>query len=404
MQRTIKIFTVCLSAVCTAILGACSYLSNCLPDEFTTYKTESFILENFNTISFNNQSQKEIKVNSTGNGSTVTGNLELFNIIPIKEVNVHNEENKYAVPCGTVFGVKFYTKGVVIIKCDDIQVNGKTVNPGEESGLKAGDAVLKIDNSDITCCLDMQTAIDSSNGNPLNVVYEREGEILSTEITPVMTNETGTYKAGIWIRDSCAGLGTMTFYDPESGCFASLGHGICDADTNELLLLDNAEIVNAEISSITKGTDGIPGSINGYFESSTASGQALLNTETGLYGTLNEPISDFSPMEVANIQDVKKGYAQIICTLDDNGPQLYDIEITHVDYDETNKTKNLQITATDERLLEKTGGIVQGMSGSPIIQNGKIVGAVTHVLVANSNKGYGIFAQTMYEEIEKNLI
>ena len=170
------------------------------------------------------------------------------------------------------------------------------------------------------------------------------------------------------------------------------------------MILDKAIITDAKINSITKGTDGVTGSINGYFADDLSLGYALGNTETGLYGKLCTFPEWRQPVEIANVQEVKKGPAQILCTIDNEGPKYYDIEITRVDYDENNKTKNLQITAADDRLLAKTGGIIQGMSGSPILQNGKLIGAVTHVLVTNSSKGYGIFARNMYSEMENCLI
>lgn len=403
MRKVVKGLSVILAVVCTGILGLCIQYDRCLPDEYVVNTNEQLILNDFNTISYNNQSKKEIKVNGSVSGEASSGQLMLLNIVPIKDVTVTAAEKKYAVPCGNIFGIKFHTKGVVVIKCDDITVNGKTYNPGRESGLKAGDIIMTINGTEICDCKDMQNAIYSSGGEQLSIEYCRQGQLYSTNINPIETNSNGNYKVGVWIKDSCAGLGTMTFYIPDTNYFASLGHGICDGDTGELLPLDSAEITKAEIGSITKGTDGLPGSINGYFEDNSTLGQAIVNNETGLYGVLSTSIGECEPVEIANIQEVKKGSAQILCTLDNGEAEYYSIDITHVNYDEANKTKNLQITVTDERLLEKTGGIVQGMSGSPILQNGKLIGAVTHVLVTNSAKGYGIFAQNMYEEIEKNL-
>ena len=403
MRKAVRCLSVILAVVCTGIFGLCIQYDRRLPNEYTINTNERLVLNDFNTISYNNQSQKEIKVNGISDTVTTGGELMLFNIVPIKDVNVTTSEKKYAVPCGNIFGIKFHAKGVVVIKCDDITAGGKIYNPGNESGLQPGDIILSIDGGEIRDCSDMQNSIASSGGKTLNIEYSRQGELYSTNLNPIETDSNGNYKAGVWIKDSCAGLGTMTFYIPDTNYFASLGHGICDGDTGELLPLDSAEITGAEIASITKGASGLPGSINGYFEDNNTLGQAVVNNETGLYGTLDNSIGECEPIEIANIQEIEKGPAQILCTLSNGEPEYYNIEITHVNYDEENKTKNLQITVTDERLLEKTGGIVQGMSGSPILQNGKLIGAVTHVLVTNSAKGYGIFAQNMYEEIEKNL-
>ncbi len=399
MKKTVKILSAILAVLCSGVLGACVKLGNDLPDSYTVNKDENISFFNFNTISFNNQSKKEITVSSTLNGGSFSGSLMLLDIIPIKEVNVHYDEKKFVVPCGDIFGIKFHTKGITIIKCSDITSGLSSFSPGNDCGLQPGDNILSANGENISCCDDFRNIIQTGKGEPIEIEFEREGKTYHTDLTPIKNK--GEYKAGLWVRDSCAGLGTMTFYDPETDRFASLGHGICDSDTGELLPLDSAEITKAEISSITKGSDGIPGSINAYFSGEESDGTAFINNETGLYGVLNDPPSDREAVEIANIQDIRKGPAEILCTLDENGPQYYSIEITHVDYDEKNKTKNLQIIATDERLLEKTGGIIQGMSGSPILQNGKLIGAVTHVLVTNSAKGYGIFAQNMYNEIEK---
>ena len=401
MKKAIKFISVILAVVCCGIFGVCEKCEKSFPNDITVYENEKFSFNYSITISPNNQSIKEIKVNSDIGENSKSKNLMLLNIIPIKEVNVQTVPKRCVIPCGTLFGIKFHTKGVSVINCSDIESGVRTVNPGEECGLRSGDTILKINGKDMTGCEDMQNEIITSGGESLNLECERQGEIFHTSITPVKSD--GEYRVGLWIRDSCAGLGTMTFYDPETNKFAALGHGICDSDTGELLPLDSAEITKAKISTITKGTNGSPGSINGYFASDEASGRAVINNETGLYGILNSPASYFEPIEIANIQDVHKGAAQILCTLDDGEPKYYSIEITGVNYDEKNKTKNLQIVATDNRLLEKTGGIVQGMSGSPILQNGKLVGAVTHVLVTNSAKGYGIFAQNMFDEIDKKL-
>ncbi len=400
MKKAIKAVCVLLTGICTFILTVCAEINSKLPDEYTVYENETFSITDYNTLSFENKQGEDFCFNTNHGTNSLNGKLMLMNIIPVKDINLHTQEKKYVIPCGNIFGIKFYTKGAVVIKCSDIPIGTKNINPGLSCGLKEGDNITKINGQDILSCNDVTNAVQKSGGEPISLTYTRDGNTENTIITPVKTDEDNEYRIGLWIRDSCAGLGTMTFYDPDTGYFASLGHGICDSDTASLLPLDKAVITKAEISSITKGADGITGSINGYFANDTSMGYALINNDTGLYGVLNSPAQMFEPVEIANIQDVKKGHAQILCTLDDEGAKYYDIEITHVDYDETNKTKNLQITATDKRLLAKTGGIIQGMSGSPILQNGKLIGAVTHVLVTNSSKGYGIFAQNMYSEME----
>ena len=402
MKKAIKAICVFLTLVCTFIFLFCIEMGSRFPDEYIIEQQEKTAVSNSRILSLRKTGTDKMYSRSIGSDPT-SGQLMLMNIIPVKDVNLHVREKKYVIPCGNIFGIKFYSKGAVIIKCADILHDSKTVNPGKDCGLREGDTIIKINKRDISCCEDVETAVCLSKGDPISLTYDRQGTICETTIIPVKTSG-NEYKIGLWIRDSCAGLGTMTFYDPDTGYFASLGHGICDTDTGKLMILDKAIITDAKINSITKGTDGVTGSINGYFADDLSLGYALENTETGLYGKLCTCPEWRQPVEIANVQEVKKGPAQILCTIDNEGPKYYDIEITRVDYDENNKTKNLQITAADDRLLAKTGGIIQGMSGSPILQNGKLIGAVTHVLVTNSSKGYGIFARNMYSEMENCLI
>ena len=396
MKRAIRCSALLLTALCAGIFGFCARLGYLLPDEFTAYGSDVVSFTNFSTLSFHNQSKN---ITAVRGDVSCCGDVSLFDIIPVKSVTVHRSEKKYVVPCGTLFGIKFYAKGAAVIRLCEIDEGGQTVCPGRDAGLLPGDTILKADGSEIRSCGDVERLTSQSGGEALHLLCRRGGRDFETDIVPAASD--GSYRLGLWIKDSAAGLGTMTFYDPESGAFASLGHGICDDETGELLELDEARITAVEIAGITRGTDGCPGSINGYFRDGGGLGCATANSECGLYGTLSEPISKSAPVELAPIQEVHRGRAQILCTLDGCEPQLYDIEITKVDYDEKNKTKNLQITATDEELLQKTGGIVQGMSGCPILQNGKLAGAVTHVLITNSAKGYGIFAQNMFDEMEK---
>ena len=398
MKRAVKGSAAVLAVICACIFGVCSKLGKALPDELTAYKDENISFTNFNTISYKNQSKKGSGADLTSDG-LYRGNIELFNIIPVKSVTVRQTEKKYVVPCGTLFGIKFYAKGVAVIECCSVGADGSSVNPGKDCGLEPGDTILAIDGIEPECCGDVESITEKSGGCALRLLCRRDGHDFETEITPAQVG--GSYRLGLWIRDSAAGLGTMTFFDPESGTFASLGHGICDDSTGGLLEIDRAELTRVEIAGITKGADGFPGSINGYFADEPPLGAATVNSDCGLYGELSYPIINAEPVEVATIQEIHRGKAQILCTLDGGEPKLYDIEITKVDYDEKNKTKNLQIIATDEELISKTGGIIQGMSGSPILQNGKLAGAVTHVLITNSVKGYGIFAQNMFDEMEK---
>ena len=223
----------------------------------------------------------------------------------------------------------------------------------------------------------------------------RNGKEYTAHVTPEYSKTEGKYKSGLWVRDSGAGIGTVTFIDPETLSFGGLGHGICDGDTGELIPMDRGSVLGVRINGINKGAAGAPGEIKGYFNSGKT-GTLIKNTTCGVYGVFTE-LPKGLPSEAVCLggrEELKEGDAYIWCTLDDSGPQKYSIRISEINRSATGN-KCFSITVTDRALIEKTGGIVQGMSGSPIIQNGKIVGAVTHVLVNDPTTGYGIFIENM---------
>lgn len=327
---------------------------------------------------------------------TYDANLKLMNIIPLKNVKVQVVEENKVIPCGVPFGVKIFTDGVVVVGISEVKVNQSTVNPAKEAGLKIGDVILSINNNTVNSNEEVAKYVQNCNGQSLTLSVRRENMTFSTEIYPVKS-EDSSYKAGLWVRDSSAGIGTLTYYDQDQQVFAGLGHGICDIDTSELMPLRNGDIVPATINGIVKGEKGTPGELRGYFSDQASIGTLLANVNTGVYGTMgNSPVQN-EPIKVAMKQQVKPGKAQILTTIDGQTPQYYDIEIESVNYKEHTPTKNMIIRITDPKLLETTGGIVQGMSGSPIIQNGMLVGAVTHVFVNEPERGYGIFAENMIE-------
>ena len=322
--------------------------------------------------------------------------FQLLNIIPLKSVNVQVVEETKVVPCGVPFGVKIFTDGVVVVGISDVKVNLSTVNPAKDAGLKIGDVIMSIDNNTVNSNEEVAKYIQNCNGNPLTLSVRRENMTFSTEICPVKS-EDSSYKAGLWVRDSSAGIGTLTYYNPEQQVFAGLGHGICDVDTGELMPLRNGDIVPAIINGVVKGEKGTPGELRGYFSDQNSIGTLLANVNTGVYGVMNKAPVENQPLVVAMKQQVKPGKAQILTTINGQAPQYYDIEIESVNYKEHTPTKNMVIRITDPKLLETTGGIVQGMSGSPIIQNGMLIGAVTHVFVNEPECGYGIFAENMLQ-------
>ena len=321
--------------------------------------------------------------------------VKLFNIFPIKSAKVKVSRRKYVVPGGNAFGIRLYTKGVMIIRIDGVTTQSGNVSPGKAAGLKEGDMIISVDGVDVYRNRELSAIFASSGGKTLKLEIERDSKKKEINFTPVLCSEDSTYKGGLWIRDSTAGIGTVTWYDRTNGIFAGLGHAVCDADTGEIMPLSGGDAVEAEIKGCYKGTNGSAGELCGVFSSGSI-GSLYINGETGVYGIMDSFDADDKVVPVALRQEVKTGAAQIICTVDDTGAEYYNIEIRKI-FDGTDNQRNMVIKVTDPVLLEKTGGIVQGMSGSPILQNGMLVGAVTHVFVDDPTEGYAIFAQNMTE-------
>ena len=390
------------SMLSTAILTVSSVMGQNISDTFSVIKGEKFEINNVLKTSESLAGEKAMEVDSILNSATsYSSNIRLFGIIPIKSVNVDVVEKQYVVPCGTLFGLKIFTDGVLVVGMTDVATSDGLINPAENAGIKIGDVIVSMNSNKVNSSDDVAKAVESCNGENVKVEIRRKNMSFEVEITPAKEESDGVYKMGLWVRDSSAGIGTLTFYDPETGLAAGLGHAICDVDTGEMLPIMSGEMVEAEILGITKGVSGDPGEIRGKFKSSVSIGRLIQNCETGVYGVLNE-IKNMETVEIALKQDVEKGPAQIISTIDSEiGPEYFDCMIEKVYYKDESPTQNIVIKITDERLLEKTGGIIQGMSGSPIIQNGKLAGAVTHVFVNDPTKGYGIFAENMYKTAKK---
>lgn len=274
--------------------------------------------------------------------------------------------------------------------------------PYESTGIEEGDMIIGINNNTVTCTKDLLENVNSSKGEEIKIKYVRKGEAIQTSITPIKSVD-NNYKLGLWVRDAAAGVGTVSFYDPITKNFAALGHGILDVDTEQLLDIANGDFVTTKILSITKGAKGIPGKIQGSIENQISIGEIYKNTEFGVYGKLkNMSILNIDPknaMEIASRDEIQQGPATIICTLEDNKPKEYQVEIQKIYKNNNTNNKSMLIKVTDTELIEKTGGIIQGMSGSPIIQNGKVVGALTHVLVNDPQTGYGVFADLMIKQM-----
>ncbi len=235
-------------------------------------------------------------------------------------------------------------------------------------------------------------------GESIRITYSRDNDVKTMQISP-QKNSDGEYKLGLWVRDAAAGVGTISFYEPSSKTFAALGHGIQDVDTEKLITISNGEVVRANIIDIVKGEKGKPGEIRGSIAGGETVGDIYKNTAFGIYGkiknSVNLELKNSDAIEVANRDEIRTGPAKIICTLEENETKEYDVEIQKIYYNNNENNKSMLLKVTDESLIQKTGGIIQGMSGSPIVQNGKFIGAVTHVLINDAQIGYGVFADLM---------
>lgn len=324
-------------------------------------------------------------------------NLKLFGILPYKSVDIQVIQDKMLIPSGIPIGIYVKTRGVLVVGIGEFKDgNGETVSPAKYI-LQPGDYILDVNGEKVENKKQFVSMIENSDGAELIMTLRRNHEITDVKIEPG-SNQAGEWKLGIWIRDNAQGIGTLTYIDSD-GTFGALGHGINDVDTSTLMQLSEGSLYKTEIVGITRGKDGAPGELTGYIEydNENVIGEITENTAEGIFGFCKEEVlqqTAYEPIQIALKQEVQIGPAQIICSVTGE-PKFYDIEIEELHLEDGNVNRGLVLKITDEELLTLTGGIIQGMSGSPIIQNGKLVGAVTHVLVQDATSGYGIFIENM---------
>ncbi len=379
LRRTWQLMTGGLSVVTLAALCWALCLSATLPDRYYLAKGSRFSLGDSSLIQTSSNDGYPLSVYSS-TGNTFRMDLKLLGLINIKPVSVQVVDRRVVALCGTPFGIKMVTDGVMVVGTGAVtDCNSRAVSPAQTAGIQEGDIILSINGEKISSKKQLTKLVESSAGQPLLLVVRRGEQLTSLHLSPVRSSLDNSYHLGLWVRDSSAGIGTMTFYDPNNGCFAGLGHAICDVDTGQLMPLSQGEIVEASIIGVHAGKSGSPGQLQGAFVANRSIGSLYTNSYNGVYGRLmNQPV-DAQTIPMAQCQEVRQGPVKILTTVSGQKPQLFDACIEKLSLSQDEPTKNMILRITDPDLLELSGGIVQGMSGSPIIQDGMLVGAVTHV-------------------------
>ena len=397
MRNFIKITAIMANMLILSVLSVIIYYNRSLPNNYyIPAGSELQISGLINAVPCSGAYPAGFSV-AVGSSSVKRAELRLLGIIPIKTVNIQEIDEPVLVPCGTPFGIKMLTDGVIAVELSSFETSGGIKAPAIEAGIKTGDIIKTINGKRILSNEDIADIIEESGGEKLSVNLIRDDVNIVLNVVPELCKTDNNYRIGLWVRDSSAGIGTITFYNPENNSFAGLGHPVCDVDTGCIMPLYKGEVSEVTVNGIKKGKSGIPGELIGSFSSVGSIGSLKINCENGLYGILDNFDGFAEAIPLGMRQEIETGEAYIYTTIDGSTPQKFKIIIEKIDLQDSQNSKNMIIKVTDKELLEATGGIVQGMSGSPIIQNGKLVGAVTHVFVNNPAKGYAIFADTMYD-------
>ena len=323
--------------------------------------------------------------------------IRLFGI-PVRSIELRVLAKKSLLPGGQPVGIRLYTQGALIVgTAQENSPGGQSASPAQEAGLRAGDVILSVNGTEVESSDHLGELVAASQG-AVRLRCLREGKKFDVNVLPRVDAQDGEKRLGLWARDSTAGVGTLTFCDPETGRFGALGHAITDVDTHTNLMLRRGEVVRAEVVDVKAGVRGEPGELKGVFSSNGVLGSIEANTEYGIYGTLDAPLQNElypSGVEIAQRSEVHLGRAELLCTIGKEGVGRYECRIIRLTPQSVAAPRGIVVEVTDPELLQKTGGIVQGMSGSPILQDGKLVGAVTHVFVNDASKGYGMYIEWM---------
>ena len=380
------------------VLAAAVYWQARLPDEYALTRGGSLRLPGNITAVYG----EETAVARSGE-ATAEAQLRLPLGVSVKTVSVRYVQRDTVLVSGRPFGIKMFTEGLMVVGFTDFSADGRRINPARSAGLATGDILLSLDGITLTSNEQMGALVQGSGGRPVQLVYQRQGRQYTARLTPQKSLSDSRWHLGLWVRDSSAGIGTVTYFDENARTFSGLGHPICDVDTGEIMTLSTGEGVEAVITGYTTGKSGSPGELKGQFVAGRTFAGLTANGECGVCGALRpDYIPQGERLPVAFSHEVQPGPAKMLTTIAGGAPREYDVVIEKVLRGSGHAGQNMVIRVTDEALLQKTGGILQGMSGSPLVQNGMLVGAVTHVFVDEPDRGYAIFAETV-RNAEKNL-
>lgn len=309
-------------------------------------------------------------------------------------------EGKRLIPMGNAVGINLQSEGVMVVGIPEILADGSSVSPARQAGLTMGDIITQIGSVHVSTNEDLKSAIDKLDGSPVSVTITRGTRVIQLVVTPHKTEE-GRCELGLWMRDGIAGIGTLTFYDPETGVFGALGHAVNDSETGVIIPLRGGSVTRSSVTDVIQGKAGMPGQLQGTFNGESILGSLTKNSSNGIFGFMvkNDMINGKAALPVADFSDVKTGPATILSNVSGTEVKEYAVEIIRVYSGAEAVGRSMMISVKDPQLIARTGGIVQGMSGSPIIQNGKIIGAVTHVLINDPTRGYGISIENMLNTV-----
>lgn len=390
-----KLCAIGAASLVLASAAGLGYLNYTLPDTFYLESGGSLSLESMPWLRPVRSAAPQLEAGAGGDTSSNT-TLAVLGVLPVKTVRQVEQPRPEIQVCGTPFGIKIFSKGALVVGFSDVVTQSGSENPAKEAGICLGDLILSANGTPIRSNQDLSLVIGQAGGTPIQLECERSGQTFQTQLTPAKDPSVNRWRAGIWVRDSSAGIGTMTFYLPQTGAFGGLGHPITDNDTGEVVSVSQGRVAGVTITGYEKAAVGVPGQLKGEFDPMDL-GSIQENGQVGVYGFLEQyPLAKEYPLAYA--QEVTEGPAYIYTTVTGRRPALYRAEIEQVSLAGTRPNRDMIVTVTDPAILSVTGGILQGMSGSPILQNGKLVGAVTHVLVNDPASGYAIFAQTMVEK------